>query len=443
MARLREHATQVVRTLRDAGHEAYFVGGCVRDQLRGVDPKDYDVATSAHPEIISQLFPRTVPVGAAFGVILVLIEDNRFEVATFRSDVGSADGRHPESVMFTDARHDAERRDFTINGLFFDPVENRVLDFVGGQQDIHRKVVRTIGRPSDRFEEDKLRMLRGIRLASTLAFEIEPETFDAVRRMAAKIHGVSAERIRDELTKIFTGAHAGRGLELLDASGLLREILPEVHSMKGVAQPPQFHPEGDVFTHTRLMLDALRDPSVVLAFSCLLHDVGKPPTCKLSTEKDGSERIRFNEHDQVGTEMADAILRRLRFSNEDREAILECVSNHMAFKDVTKMRRSTLRRLLARPTIEEEIELHRIDCESSHRDLTNHDFLKAKQAEFAAIPPKPPPLINGHDLMALGMKAGPELGAMLRELEEQQLEDKLRTREEAIAYARRRLEKEH
>lgn len=443
MGRLREHAAQVVRTLRDAGHEAYFVGGCVRDQLRGVDPKDYDVATSARPEIIQQLFPRTVPIGVAFGVILVRVEDDRFEVATFRSDVGSADGRHPERVTFADARHDAERRDFTINGLFFDPVENRVLDFVGGERDIRRKVVRTIGRPRDRFEEDKLRMLRGIRLASTLEFEIETETFEVARSMAANIREVSAERIRDELIKIFTGARAGRGLELLDASGLLREILPEVHSMKGVAQPPQFHPEGDVFTHTRLMLDALRDPSAVLAFSCLLHDVGKPPTYNLSTEKDGSERIRFNEHDQVGTEMADTILRRLRFSNEDREAILACVSNHMVFKDVAKMRRSTLRRLLARPTIGEEIELHRIDCESSHRDLTNYELLKAKQAEFAAIPPKPPPLIRGHDLMALGMKAGPDLGAMLREVEEQQLEDKLRSRDEAIEYARRRLQKEH
>jgi poly(A) polymerase len=439
VSRLRENATHIVRTLRQAGHEAYFVGGCVRDELRGVEPKDYDVATSARPEIIQQLFPHTVPVGAAFGVVLVLVDDVRFEVATFRSDDSYTDGRRPDHVTFTDARHDAERRDFTINGLFLDPIASRVLDFVGGQQDLQRKLVRTIGPPEDRFTEDKLRMLRCVRLASTLGYEIEPNTFAAVRAMASQIGHVSAERIRDELIKMFTGGNAGRGLQLLDDSGLLHEILPEVEAMKGVAQPPQFHPEGDVFTHTKLMMDELRAPSTVLAFACLLHDVGKPATFTVSQEKGGSERIRFHEHDQVGVGIADAILRRLRFSNDEREQILACVDNHMTFKDVTQMRRATLRRLLARPTFAEEMELHRIDCQSSHRDLGNYEFLKAKQAEFAAIPPKPPPLISGHDLIALGMTPGPSLGKLLREVEEQQLEDKLRTREEALEFARSRL----
>ena len=440
---LREHAVEIVKTLRDAGHEAYFVGGCVRDELRGVEPKDYDVATGARPEVIQQLFPRTVPVGAAFGVIIVVVGDFHFEVATFRSDDSYTDGRRPNQVTFTDARHDAERRDFTINGLFLDPIGNRVLDFVGGQEDIRRKIIRTIGEPEHRFTEDKLRMLRCVRFASTLGYVIDTKTFAAAKRMASQINQVSAERIRDELIKMFTGPNAGRGLQLLDESGFLHVTLPEVEAMKGVEQPPQFHPEGDVFVHTRMMMDELHGASTVLAFSCLLHDVGKPPTFTLSQEKDGSERIRFNEHDQIGAQMADAILKRLRFPNDEREAILACIDNHMTFKDVTKMRRSTLRRLLARPTFLEELELHRIDCQSSHRDLENHEFLEAKQAEFAAIPPKPPPLISGHDLIALGMEPGPALGALLRELEEQQLEDKLRTRAEALEYARGRLETRH
>jgi putative nucleotidyltransferase with HDIG domain len=404
MSKLREHAVEVVEALRRAGHEAYFVGGCVRDELRGVEPKDYDVATNARPEQIQAIFPKTIPVGAAFGVILVLVEEFRYEVATFRSDDSYSDGRRPDHVTFSDARHDAARRDFTINGLFLDPVGNRVLDFVGGQEDIRSRIVRTIGEPEHRFAEDKLRVLRGVRLASTLGYEVEPRTFAAIRAMAPQIHPVSAERIRDELVKMFTGPNAGRGLQLLDASGLLHEILPEVDAMKGVAQPPQFHPEGDVFTHTRLMLDQLREPSTVLAFSCLLHDVGKPPTQKVSTEKDGSARIRFNEHDQVGVGIADDILRRLRFANDERERILACIENHMTFKDVPQMRRATLRRLLARPTFAE-----------------------------------PPPLVNGHDLLALGMTPGPPLGQLLREVEELQLEDKLRSREDALDFVRDRL----
>jgi poly(A) polymerase len=268
---------------------------------------------------------------------------------------------------------------------------------------------------------------------------MEANTFAAIRAMAAQIGLVSAERIRDELIKMFTGANAGRGLQLLDESGLLHEILPEVEAMKNVLQPPQFHPEGDVFTHTRLMMEALREPSTVLAFSCLLHDVGKPPTFVVATEKDGSERIRFNEHDQVGAELAEKILSRLRFPNDQKDAILACIDNHMTFKDVTRMRRATLRRLLARDTFAEELELHRIDCLSSHRDLGNYEFLKAKQMEFAAIPPKPPPLVNGNDLIQLGMRPGPPLGKLLQEIEELQLEDKLRTREEALVYARAHL----
>lgn len=434
MTAKRRLAIEVVRTLRDAGHTAYFAGGCVRDHLRGVEPHDYDIATSATPEQVRALFPRTVEVGAQFGVVRVLMDGEQFEVAAFRSDDAYVDGRRPVSVTFSTPEADAHRRDFTINGLFLDPIEDRVLDYVGGRQDIERRLIRCVGDPAARFSEDKLRLLRAVRFAANLDYEIEPATFAAIQRMASEISVVSAERVRDELVKMLTRSGAGRGLRLLDQSGLLTVVLPEVAAMKGVEQPPQFHPEGDVFTHTCLMLDALREPSVTLAFAVLLHDIGKPGTFRRAPD-----RIRFDEHDVVGAAMAETILRRLRFSNDNISRIVACVANHMRLRHAPEMRKGKLKSLLARPTFADELELHRLDCITSHADLTNHEFLVRAQA---ATPPEiaaPPPLLTGNDLMALGMAAGPGIGALLREARELQLEEKLRSRPDALAWARERL----
>jgi poly(A) polymerase len=337
-------------------------------------------------------------------------------------------------VTFSTPEADAQRRDFTMNGLFYDPVEQRVLDYVAGRADIERRVVRCIGDPTARFTEDKLRMLRAVRFASTLGYEIEADTFRIVQQMAPQVSVVSAERIRDELTKIFTRPNAGRGLRLLDESGLLAVVLPEVAAMKGCEQPPQFHPEGDVFIHTCLMMDSLCEPSVTLAFATLLHDVGKPPTFQRAPD-----RIRFNEHDVMGGKMAEAILRRLRFPNEQIEQVVASVENHMKFRHATEMRKSTLKRLLARPTFAEELELHRLDCVASHGELTNFDFLKNIVVEIPLAVAAPVPLLTGHDLLAMGMKSGPEMGALLREARELQLEEKLKTRDETLTWARQRL----
>ena len=432
---MKEAAISIVKRLREAGHVAYFNGGCVRDMVRGVAPQDIDIATSATPEQVQALFTRTVPVGAAFGVVLIIENGHQFEVATFRSDDAYVDGRRPTSVRYGSPEEDARRRDFTINGLFFDPLADQIIDYVGGRTDIERKLVRTIGEPQDRFTEDKLRLLRCVRFAANLGYDIEPATFDAVKQMAAEIQVVSAERIRDELIKVLTRPHAGRGLELLEASGLLREILPEIAAMKGVEQPPEFHPEGDVFTHTALMLDRLPpNPSVVLAFAVLLHDVGKPPTFERAPD-----RIRFSEHDRVGAEMAENILRRLRFSNDQIEKIVICVREHMRFQFVKEMRAAKLKRILARETFPDELELHRIDCASSHRNLENYEFLKTKVAEMPPEVVKPAPLLTGHDLLALGLKPGPAVGRILREAEELQLEERLQSREDALAFAKSRV----
>lgn len=441
---MKDTATSIVRRLREAGHTAYFAGGCVRDLVRGVEPHDFDIATDATPEQVQQLFPRTLPVGAQFGVVLVLEDEHQFEVATFRSDEAYVDGRRPSAVRYGTPEQDAQRRDFTINGLFLDPVTNEVIDFVGGRADIGRKVVRTIGQPAKRFAEDKLRLLRCIRFASNLAFEIDPATFAVVQEMAGQISVVSAERVRDELIKIFTRPNAGRGLQLLDESGLLKAVLPEVAAMKGVEQPSEFHPEGDVFLHTKLMLDLMSEAArpavapyhdpVVLAFAVLLHDVGKPPTFERA-----ADRIRFHEHDRVGAEMAEQILRRLRFSNEQIEKIAMCVRGHMRMQHVQEMRPAKLKRILARETFADELELHRIDCEASHRNLDNYEFLKAKAAELPPEVVKPTPLLTGHDLLALGLKPGPIVGKILREVEELQLEERLKSREEALQYATQRV----
>jgi poly(A) polymerase len=393
--------------------------------------------------------------------VLVIEDEHQFEVAMFRSDDAYVDGRRPTGVRYGSPEEDAQRLDFTINGLFYDPLtrpsdtlspvqrgeglaEGSILDFVGGRADIERKVVRTIGDPRQRFTEDKLRMLRAVRFAANLGFEIDPGTFAAVKEMASEINVVSAERIREELIKLFTRPHAGRGLELLDASGLLQEILPEIAAMKGVEQPPEFHPEGDVFQHTKLMLEMMSEAAlaasapyhdpVVLAFAVLLHDVGKPPTFERATD-----RIRFNDHDRIGADMADAILRRLRFPNDQIEKIVRCVAEHMRFQFVKEMRPAKLKRILARDTFPEELELHRIDCASSHRNLENYEFLKAKAAELPPEAIKPEPLLNGHDLLALGLTPGPRVGQILREVEELQLEERLKSRAEALEFAKSRV----
>jgi len=431
---MKDTAVQIVRQLREAGQIAYFAGGCVRDMVRGVEAHDFDIATTATPEQIRNIFPRTVPVGAAFGVVLVLADDHQFEVATFRNDEVYLDGRRPSGVRFGTPEEDAQRRDFTVNGMFYDPLEKEIIDFVGGRADIERRVIRTIGEPRHRFGEDKLRMLRCIRFATTLGYEIEPATFAAAREMASQISVVSAERIRDELLKIFTRANPGRGLVLLEESGLLREVLPEVAAMKDVEQPPEFHPEGDVFTHVKLMLDEMpASPSVTLALAVLLHDVGKPPTFTVS------DRIRFNEHDKLGAEMTEAILRRLRFPNEEIERVVLCVAEHMRFRHVQEMRASKVKRILARPTYADELELHRLDCVASHGSLDNVEFLQRKAAEMPPEVVKPKPLVTGRDLLAIGFTPGKLVGAVLREVEELQLEEQLGSREAALAYARDRL----
>ena len=442
---VRNIAVNIVRRLATAGHTALFVGGCVRDMVRGIKPHDYDIATTATPEEVQALFPKTIPVGAQFGVILVLEDDYRFEVATFRTDDTYADGRRPTAVRYGTPEEDAQRRDFTINGLFYDPLADKILDYVGGQADIAQKLVRTIGEPHARFTEDKLRLLRCVRFASNLEFEIEAATFNAVKKMAVQINVVSAERTRDELVKVFTRTNAGRGLVLLEESGLLGHILPEVAAMKGVEQPPAFHPEGDVFQHTKLMLDLMaemapQEPSssidrTVLAFAVLLHDVGKPPTFERAPD-----RVRFNEHDKVGAELAEIILRRLRFPNDVIERVCICIGEHMRIRNVQTMRPAKLKRILARQTFAEELELHRLDCLASHGDVANYEFLRTKAAELPPEVLKPAPLVTGHDLLALGFKQGPLLGHVLRELEELQLEERLQSRNEALAYARQRLE---
>lgn len=424
-------AKRIVQRLRAAGHEAYFAGGCVRDRLLGREAHDIDVATSAHPEDVQKLFPRTVAVGAQFGVIVVLEEGTEFQVATFRADGVYIDGRRPESVTFCTAEGDALRRDFTVNGLFYDPIGDRVLDFVGGAEDLKSGLIRCIGEPAERFQEDKLRLLRGIRFAATLGFQIDPPTWAALRAQAASISTVSAERIREELVKIFLHPSRVRGFDLLDESGLLEILLPEITAMKGCEQPPEFHPEGDVFVHTRLMLSLLPETvSVPLVFSVLLHDIGKPPTAL----RDETGRIRFNGHESVSAAMTEEIFGRLRFSNALTEATVVAVKNHMAFKDVRNMRVATLKRFLARPTMDDELELHRVDCLGSHGLLDNYEFLLAKRGEFSREPLIPPPLVTGRDLIALGWKPGPFFKRILDAVQVRQLEGTISSRESALEW---------
>jgi poly(A) polymerase len=430
---MEQTARDLARRLREAGHVAYFAGGCVRDLLRGQVPKDFDIATDARPEAVQKMFARTYAVGAHFGVIVVLENGFQFEVATFRSDGAYLDGRHPTEVHFATAKEDAARRDFTINGMFFDPEKNEIIDFVDGRADLEARLIRAIGDPAQRFAEDRLRMLRAIRFATVLRFEIEPATWNAIVAQAPSISEISAERIREELVRIFMSPRRVRGWDWLDASGLMEIVLPEVFSMKGCEQPPQFHPEGDVFKHTRIMLELLpAEASLPLVFSVLFHDIGKPPTSVV----DEAGRIRFNGHDRLGAEMTEAVMERLRFSRAEIDATVEAVRQHMVFKDVPNMRVAKLKRFMARPTFADELELHRVDCASSHGMMDNYDFLLKKKEEFANEPIIPPPLLTGDDLIGLGLKPGPQFGEILEAVETRQLEGALTNREEALAWVK-------
>ena len=422
-------AREIAARLQSAGFGAFWVGGCVRDSLLGRVPGDYDVATSARPDDVEKLFPRTIPVGRKFGVIIVVEEGHPFEVATFRAEAEYLDGRRPEKVTFAEPQADAQRRDFTVNGLFYDPVQKKVHDWVGGEADLRRKVIRTIGLPEERFGEDHLRMLRAVRFAAQLDFEIDPTTFEALQRLAPKIQGISAERIREELIRIFAPPHAGRGLELLRASGLVPFVLPELEATIACEQSPDYHPEGSVFNHIALMLRQLpadADPS--LAWCAILHDIAKPATATLDQS---NHLIHFYGHEREGAVMAEKILERLRFPKKQIKDICEVVRYHMQFKDAPAMRKSTLRRLLMRPTFPLELALHRLDCLGSHRKLDIHDFL-VKEAEVLKQQPHIiPPLLNGNDLIELGVQPGPEMGKLLADLREKQLHDEIQNAEEA------------
>lgn len=457
----RELATDIVRRLHAAGFAAFWVGGCVRDHLLGREPEDFDIATNAVPEQIEQLFPHTIAVGRKFGVMVVVEQQQQFQVATFRAESDYRDGRRPETVSFGDAPADATRRDFTINGLFFDPLMGQTHDWVNGEADLRAGIIRTIGAPEERFAEDHLRMLRAARFAARLGFAIEPETFAAVKTHAAKIKLISAERIRDELIKLFAppfgvppsggseggdtkppeggtpNAAAARGLELLRTSGLLEYVLPELAATVTCEQSPDFHPEGTVFTHLRLMLEQMPpDADPLLPWTVLMHDIAKPLT---ASRDPATGSIHFYEHEKIGATMAIEILERLRFPRKQIEQVSAAVLHHMQFKDAPKMRKATLRRMLLRETFPLEQQLHRLDCLGSHGRLDVYDFLVAQAAELANQPEVRPPLLTGKDLLELGVKPGPAMGKLLAEIREKQLADELKTKVEARAWTKAQL----
>ncbi|MCZ6573931.1 MAG: CCA tRNA nucleotidyltransferase [Planctomycetota bacterium] len=428
-----ESARRVARRLREAGYEALFAGGCVRDRLRCVEPNDYDIATSAGPDEVQALFDKTVPVGAEFGVVLVIEDERRYEVAAFRQDVGSRDGRHPAAVRPTDARTDALRRDFTINGMFEDPESEEVLDYVNGREDLRAGIVRTIGDPLQRFTEDRLRMLRAVRFATVLDFVLDPETAAAVEREAGAIAQVSMERIQQELNRILTSGRGGRGLGLLHEVGLLDVVLPEVAAMLGVPQPPAFHPEGDVFTHTRMLLDDYRGGGIEVALAALLHDVAKPPTLS----RDDTGRIRFFGHADLGAEMAGEILSRLRYSNDTVRRVQDLVARHMDWPNLPKMREAKRRRWLLRPDFDLHLELHRLDCRASHGDLSLHEAMSAERERIEAQPPPLRPLICGKTLIAMGFEPGPAFKLILDAVVDERLEGRLQSEDEARSFVER------
>ena len=433
----------ILQTLQDAGFTAYWAGGCVRDRLLNRPAKDIDIATSARPEEVLRLFPGALEVGKSFGVVKVSLHGCVFDVATFRRDLAYADGRHPQGIEFAGPEEDARRRDFTINGLFCDPRKNLVIDFVGGQEDLRARRIRTIGEPMDRFGEDYLRLLRAARFSSVLEFSIDPETAAAIRTLAPRLSSISAERIQGELTRILLESpRPGHGIALLQELGLLRIVLPEVAAMDGVPQPPEYHPEGDVFTHTVMMLYAMSRPDIVLAWSVLLHDVGKPATIERVRRADGTELIRFRGHAEQGADIAARILERLRMPGNETDRILHCIRQHMKFIDVPRMRRSTLRRMIGAPTFEAELELHRLDCACSHGDLSNHEFLLVQRDQFAAEPPLPEPWVNGHDIMALGIPEGPLVGSWHRRAYDAQLEGRFAGRKDLLAWLKEAVGKE-
>ena len=434
----RELAAHICRKLHASGFKAYLVGGCVRDLLLGREPEDYDIATDARPARVQALFPSSVDVGARFGVLLVVSDSAQVEVATFRSDVGYSDGRHPDRVEYSNLpEEDVRRRDFTINGLMLDMETQQILDFVGGREDLRQGVVRAIGTPELRFCEDRLRMVRAVRFAARFGYVIEPATFQAIIATAPRITAVSAERLRDEITKLLTEGAARRALELLDETNLLKACLPEIAAMKGVAQPPEFHPEGDVWIHTLIMLENLAPGSpATLAWAVLLHDVGKPPTF-MSAEETG-DRIRFDGHAEIGARMAVAICRRFRFSVADMEQIEAVVANHLRFKDVFQMRPATLKRFVRLPRFEEEhLALHRLDCLASHRNLDAYEFVGRFLRETPPEEVRPSRLLTGEDLKAMGFKPGPLFREILQSVEEGQLEGRLKRREDALDFVRR------
>jgi poly(A) polymerase len=434
----RELANSICETLQRNGHQALLVGGCVRDLLLGREPADYDVTTDATPERVMELFQESIAVGAQFGVVLLPRDGLKVEVATFRSDVGYSDGRHPDRVDYSKtAQEDVQRRDFTINGLLMRHDTGEVLDFVEGQADLKAGVIRAIGDADRRFTEDKLRMMRAVRFAARFGFEIEHKTFAAIRRHAGAITDVSAERIREELTKLLTEGAARAGFELLEKSWLLSIVLPEIAAMKGVQQPPQYHPEGDVWTHTLLMIEGLpAETSPTLAWGVLLHDVGKPPTFRSASQT--GDRIRFDHHVDVGVRMAEAICRRYRFSNEETEQIVALVANHMRFGAVDQMRKSTLKRFVRLPRFEEHMELHRLDCLSSHRNLDSYGMVQRFLAETPSEQVRPQRVLTGTDLSEMGYIPGPVFSEILRAVEDAQLEGQIATKTEAEEFVRKK-----
>ncbi len=430
-------AEHIVRTLTHRGHQAYFVGGCVRDILMGRESRDIDIVTSCRPEEVCRIFPVTIPVGAKFGVILVRHEGESFEVATFRSDRCYIDGRRPTGVEFSTREEDVKRRDFTVNAMLYDPESKSVIDLKGGREDLEAGIIRAVGDPGSRFDEDKLRMLRAVRFAAELDFTLEPETYRSITQIAHRITDISMERISDELQKMFTGPRPARALSLLDQTGLLEPLLPEVAALKGVEQPKAFHPEGDVWKHTQLCFEKADPPlSVTLSFAVLFHDIGKPSTFEVA------DRIRFNHHDRVGARMAAGICRRLKMSSRETQRIEKLVEKHIDFMNVQKMRESTLKRFLLMDNFSEHLELHRIDCQASHNMTENVDFCKRKLKEFEEefnAPELPPPLLNGNDIMDLGVEEGPAVGRIKDQMLDAQLEGRIKTRHEAEAFVRGKL----
>lgn len=423
-----EKAYNIIIKLVNNGYKAYYVGGCVRDIILGKEPKEIDIATDAKPEVVQNLFKRTLAIGKAFGVIVVLLQKDQFEVATFRKDGEYNDGRRPKSVEFTDEKEDVYRRDFTINGLLYDPIKNEVLDYVNGVEDIEKGVIRCIGDPYKRFDEDKLRILRCIRFATRFGFEIEKETYNALFKFVPKINEISVERIGDELSKILEGPNSVKAIRELDKCGILNIVLPEVSALKGVEQPKEFHPEGDVFEHTMIMLELSKKRTFDFALAILFHDIGKPACYEVT------DRIRFSSHEYVGAKMATQICNRLKLSNIVSKKIYDLVLNHMRFKDVKNMKESTLKRFFRMDHFEDHLELHRIDCLASHGSLENYNYCIEKINEFKNQKKelKPKLLLNGRDLIELGFKPGPDFSKILKELEDQQLEEKILTKAAAV-----------